>query len=266
MIVRRDVGVAGDWHGNLTWAVFCVGQLADVNVDLILHAGDFGIWPGVDGRAYLDGVEQACAGRGVTILVTPGNHEDWDRIDRHLVEDRNDGFGAVKWLTDHVAVLPRAHRFAIATPEGITRQFVSLGGAPSVDYEYRAIGKSWWLTEAITADDVAATIAGGPADVMLTHDSPDGGTDEVAAIIKGNPIGWSKKALTYAAAGRALMTEAFHGVTPKLLIHGHYHVLGQKVVTIPGATHETSVVSLNLDGEDGNLGILDLESLTVGLF
>lgn len=44
-------------------------------------------------------------------------------------------------LSDHVTVLPRGHRWEIAG-----RSFVSLGGAPSVDYlqPFRHQGESWW--------------------------------------------------------------------------------------------------------------------------
>ena len=46
----RRIMVAGDWHGNARWGVHIIETaarlLADEAERLILHCGDFGIWPG----------------------------------------------------------------------------------------------------------------------------------------------------------------------------------------------------------------------------
>lgn len=111
-------------------------------------------------------MEKVCRQSGVVILVRPGNHEWWEAIDQIALVDRGDGWGAVKWVTDHIAVLPRGHRSTRTTgTEGgappMSRSFVSLGGAPSIDYLWRRQGVSWWPSEQITDDDVAAVVAGG---------------------------------------------------------------------------------------------------------
>lgn len=59
------IALAGDWHGNARWAVARIADVAERGVDLILHLGDFGIWPGESGLAYVRQVEEACAERGV---------------------------------------------------------------------------------------------------------------------------------------------------------------------------------------------------------
>lgn len=48
----------------------------------------------------------------------------------------------------------------------------SLGGATSVDKAQREQGVNWWPDEDITDEQVAEAIAGGSAELMLTHESP----------------------------------------------------------------------------------------------
>jgi len=51
------------------------------DVSQILHVGDFGYWPGRDRKGFLAGVDSWAKTAGITsILVTPGNHEHWDRL------------------------------------------------------------------------------------------------------------------------------------------------------------------------------------------
>ena len=262
------VAAAGDWHGAAHWAASRIHKVGEQGVDVLLHTGDFGIWPGRKGTFFLDTVEAACHQWDVTLLVTPGNHDDWSQIDRHRLVDRGDGFGPAKWFTDHIAVLPAGHRFEAQTPDGTTRTVVSLGGAPSIDYATRVAGQDWWPTEMITPADVAVTVAGGHADIMVTHDAPDGGTDRVQHILDHNPQGWTSEELAYAARGRDLVTAAFHGVGPKVLFHGHYHSWDAKMVRVPETTDDAGagaghclVVSLGRERQAHNIAYLDLDTL-----
>ncbi|GAB2461435.1 metallophosphoesterase family protein [Xylanimonas ulmi] len=247
---RDTVVVAGDWHGNTLWAMRAVAATAKAGCDVLLHLGDFGIWPGPSGASYLRKVERACAQHGVTILVTPGNHENWDRIDRTEATDRHDGWGAVKWLTDHIAVLPRGHRLTLAGTGGVERTLVSLGGAPSIDLRDRTLGKTWWLQEAITPVDVESVIAGGTADIMLTHDTPEPATRRVQQIIRANPGGWPADVREYCAEGRRRLTRAFNAVRPRVLLHGHYHLRDTDTVIgdTDGDPFTCRIESLGMDG------------------
>ena len=73
----NQVALAGDWHGNLPWATQTLETLAGSGVDLVLHLGDLGVWPGDSGARYLGAVEKACVENGIDVWLTPGNHEDW---------------------------------------------------------------------------------------------------------------------------------------------------------------------------------------------
>lgn len=249
------VALAGDWHGNARWARARIAEVAGDGVALILHLGDFGIWPGASGRVYIDQLEEACTTHGVGIWVTPGNHEDWGSLTRMWADP--DRAGRPLHVSEHIAILPHGYRFAL---EG--RSFVSLGGAPSVDREYRERNKDWWAEEAIGPEDVACVVDGGYADVMLAHDAPLAPYEvpSVAAIRSTRGV-WSERATAYARVGAERMHQAFLGVHPRLFAHGHYHVSDETTVELPDTDHRTRIWSLNCDGVDGNIRCLDLATL-----
>jgi Icc-related predicted phosphoesterase len=241
MIVSRDpvtVGVAGDWHGNIRWARHALAEFRKAGVSELWHLGDFGLWPG--GGRYLDEVEAACERSGITILVTPGNHEDYSRIPA----------GQDVTVREHIVFLKRGHRFTINGWD-----VVSFGGAPSIDFEFRAEGTSWWPAELPTGDEVDAAVKDGKCDILLVHDSSDAPyvTGPVDRILQSNDAGWSDRGLAYASVGRERITRLRAGLRPSLALHGHYHVSGT-------ASHAdgSRTVSLAADGTDGNLGLLSL--------
>lgn len=140
---------------------------------------------------------------------------------------------------------------------------MSLGGAPSIDFEDRTRGRDWWPEEMISRETAERVAAVGYADVMLTHDAPDHPwqTARVAHVCATNPLGWSRDALAYAAVGRHRLTTAFLGVQPRVLAHGHYHVGDEAVVDLPDRDHGCRIFSLACDGMADNMALLDLRTL-----
>ncbi|SDS55219.1 metallophosphoesterase family protein [Microterricola viridarii] len=247
---ETHVVMAGDWHGNTDWIGKAIPSIAreTSGVRTILHAGDFGIWSGVRGRKYLDAIDFWCDRAGIArVLVTPGNHEDWDWLDREFSAQP----GKPVELSTTVEVLPRGYRFEIGN-----RILVSFGGAASVDFDLRKPGIDWFPGELPTEQDVLHAISGGPVDVLLTHETIDGGTPATELVLSNNPMRWSPKALEYSIQSRALVTRVWEEVAPKLLFHGHMHVAD--------ATRLVSgqqVVSLGRDGQAKNLALLELSTL-----
>ncbi len=240
------IGIAGDWHGNTNWARHAIATFASRDVHDIIQLGDFGLgWPGAWNQ-YINEVEGACVRWDTHLLVVPGNHENYDFI-KALFEKAPRLLGQV---ASRVAVFPRGFRADIGG-----RTLLALGGAPSIDFEQRREGSSWWPAEMITDADVDFATSFGHVDIMVTHDAPDNGTDEVQRIID-SPSGWSLRALAYAGQGRDKMNRAYDAIKPKVFAHGHYHVKGEK------QTDDTKFLSLDCDGSlGGNLLILDLETL-----
>lgn len=259
---ERVVALAGDWHGNGAWATDRIRNVAARGVRTVLHVGDFGVWPGKHGARFLRAVESVCADTGVEVLVTPGNHEDWGRLDALWANPKRrgeDGRPLQERLSEHVTVLPRGHRFTLHG-----RTFLSFGGAASIDYEQRTENRDWWPTEMSTQADVDAAVAGGPVDVLLSHDSADrpNVVPMVAFTLASNPMGWSLAALSYSATSRARVNQVLEAVQPRLMVHGHHHLAGQTTVRLPGAVHDTGIWALACDGKAGNLRLLDLRTLT----
>jgi hypothetical protein len=256
------VALVGDLEGDRDWAVSrlrALGERGDVEVACQLGDLRFGMGP--DPEGYLAALESACAESGLRLLCVNGNHENWAALDRLWAEPgRLDEHGRLKPLevSDHVTLLPRGHRWELGG-----RTFVALGGAPSVNRLQLTEGVDWWPSEVIGDEHVAVTVAGGHADVMLTHDSPDAPycTEPVAEVMRGNPHGWPDPILAEARDGVAKVTRAVLGVTPRLLAHGHFHVAGEAVVRLPGSTHDTTVWSLAANGDPGNVRLLDLDTL-----
>jgi hypothetical protein len=214
--------------------------------------GDFGVWHGQSGKEFLDGVQGKLRDNHQTLWVVLGNHENYD-----LVETIEPDENGIRWIRPRIGLFPRVFRF---TAEGTT--FLALGGAPSIDFQFRKQGSSWWPQEMITDSDVEEAIAGGHAQVMLTHDAPADGTPEVQDILMNNPMGWSPKALDYARQGRDRMTKVVYTVQPELLMHGHYHVYGQGRLNYGEEVYPGRIISFNPDGMPKNFGVLRLNDIS----
>lgn len=244
------VALAGDWHGNIRWAQAFIREVGQFSINRIYHMGDFGIWPGESGENYLDHLNKTAAFFDIEIWVTPGNHEDYSQINEVPV-----GEDGLQWIRSNIALVPRGHRW-----EHDDRTFVSLGGAPSIDFEMRTEGIDWWRDEMITLEEAEKVAANGHADIMLAHDAPNDSTDTVQAIIDtpADKSGWSRAGLAYAAEGRELTNIAVAGVKPKLYVHGHYHVADDT-----GPVDGTRYLALNADGSTYNFALLRLSDLAI---
>lgn len=249
--------IAADWHGNAPFAtnVIAVARqlLPDEHPCLILHMGDFGVWPGPWGAAYLDAVRRACAAHGVRVRFLDGNHEDFTQLEGLRVQDRYDEQG--DWLgldlEEPLAWLPRGYRW-----QWHGRAWLALGGAVSVDKAIRREGRDWWPDEEITQEQAAAVIADGPADVMLTHDCPSGVVHTFPPPLRD----WDLRDLARSDAHRERLQGVVDAVRPRWLMHGHLHRAYQRVCDFGYGPVE--VTGLDCDGGKGpNYAILDVRSM-----
>ena len=253
-----QIGLLGDIHGNSAWLHYALDKFNSRGITTILQLGDFGILSGEHGNRYAKFANYLLNNHGQTMYITPGNHEDYDEIERTPVGE--DGW---QHYRPNILLAPRGHRWSWDD-----RTFVSLGGAPSVNRERLLTypDKSWWEQEAITRADVDRTVAGGYADVMVAHDAPHG-LQTITKKIKSNPLGFTQPDLAYAEEGRTLMTEAFMGVQPKVFLHGHYHFLVNEIYNVPSGPlvrdikFTTRVLGLASDRRNFALGVLDTETL-----
>lgn len=241
------VWVVGDLHCNSGWVQTVLPAMRRHNPSLrtILQLGDYGFDHGGPGTHTVDywakrtGIDR--------VLVTLGNHEDW----AHITEAQDVAPGQAIRVSDTVWLLPRPFRFRIAG-----RDVLSLGGASSVDKAFRTPGKDWFEKELITEAMETEAIAGGGADVLLTHESPARAVPEVRSILAGNPFGFPMEALTTSAAQRDRVQRVSDAVRPGMHLHGHMHVYGDLK-----HEHGRRVVSLGRDSFAGNAGVLDMRTL-----
>lgn len=240
------VAVAGDWHGDLSWMQKALGAIrrADPLVSTVLHLGDLWTSPSVlrtiDSCARRLGFER--------VLLTAGNHELWHELTPAL--DAAGGMPAR--LSTFVWVLPRPYRFTIGG-----REVLSLGGAASIDRAWRKAGVEWWPDEAITDAMVDEAVAGGSADVMLTHETPDRTpVGVIQRILSTNPLGFPAFARSESGLSRRQVDRVWEAVRPELLMHGHMHAPGAGVT--PDGRR---VVSFGMNGQPQNLALLDMVTL-----
>jgi hypothetical protein len=244
------IAVAGDWHGNTAWAVRAVRRMAALlprdGPRIIVHLGDFGIWPGPEGRDYLSELDAALTAADAQLWFVDGNHEDFTQLARLRA-----GLNGLEQVTARIWHLPRGHRW-----RWYGREWLALGGAVSLDRAGRTAGINWWPEEEITRAQARSVIGAGPADVMVTHECPAG----VEHAFPPPPSWWSPDDLRRNDAHRALLREIVLAVRPRWLMHGHLHLSYQRRVDLGGGPVE--ITGLDCDGaESGNWAILDLASM-----
>lgn len=248
--------IAGDTHANRTHLTYLFETALSQDVEKIFVVGDFGYWPRwAAGQRFLKLAEDLTIVYGIELYWLDGNHED-----HHAMKSftpNNDGFVKIHSpyrtpKTDaKVFYAPRGH---VWNWDGIT--FMSVGGAYSVDKDYREIGEDYFLEEVITDRDIERAIKnadGKQIDVMLTHDTP-GVTDMLRSELWR--IGREYKLDPDAEHNRSQLGRIVQSVNPKYLYHGHYHLNYSE--TLPNGT---VIQGLDRDTtENESWTIIDTES------
>src|SRR5665648_499284 len=204
----ETIMVAGDWHGELGWALQVLQRAGKLGVHKLLQTGDLGIgpFPGERGGRYEDKLNRICAKNGVTLYCVPGNHESWATIER--LEPRADG-----WLElrESVLVAPGGLRWNWSGVD-----FGALGGAFSVDHSHRTAGKDWWPGLEEVRPEHLEQLGRDPLDVLVTHEVPSG-----VGLFRAFPVG--PETAARAQVSQDLLAEAVERTGPELVLPGHHH-------------------------------------------
>lgn len=249
-LTDERVWVAGDWHGNISWVrrLFRTMSRVDEGIETVLQLGDFwphgAMIPELDRRAHQAGIKR--------VLFVPGNHEPWQQLSQ-LEEGLAPG-QAVR-ISEVVWFLPRPFRFTIA---GL--RVLALGGASSVDAAWRTQGVDWWPEERINDVHEALAIATGPAEIMLTHESPMSSVPEVQQILDSNPGEFPAAERAISQGQRERVERIWDEVSPRVLLHGHMHVYGERTLD-----DGRRVISLASDETAGHAGVLNMRTLAFDL-
>lgn len=243
--------ILGDLHGNTNVALNYINKAAEEKVELIIQLGDFGIWGGYSGIAYLDDLNYALQRTNRRILFVGGNHENYDLIESWEKLNPRSTNGHV-YVRSNILYIPRGCVWKWGG-----KRFLGLGGAVSVDKSMRVPGESWWWQEAITNEQMytaVQNVAGREIDYMFTHDCSD-------RTIWKDRIKPDEDSL----ANRKKIDWVLDRVKPKMQFHGHMHTWYDWKIDYskPFSDEEgpyTQVYGLNMEGDRNAAGILDMDT------
>ncbi|WP_190273555.1 metallophosphoesterase family protein [Crystallibacter crystallopoietes] len=222
--------VVGDLHGNLGWCRHVIKAAAREGISTIFQVGDAGFcWPGRDKFRFDAKLSRLLIDRDIRLIFIAGNHDNHDELE--ALEVGSEGLAK---LREGIFLLPRGGRINHA---GLT--IGGLGGAYSIDRKWRTEGADWWAQEEVQPDDVAKLAAGGPVDVLFTHDVPDFVTMKSELDL---PVEESARA----DVSRVLLTGAILATRPRHVFCGHWHMRKIAEVDVPYGSLRVDV--LHQDG------------------
>jgi len=247
------VAIAGDWESEEARVFPHLRRLHRVAPDVrtVLHLGDVR-WAAPrssvgrkvhEATGFIPRLDRALAESGIDrLIVVPGNHEWWDRLHEEFADNPRRFFR----VAQRIWIAPRGMRFTLGG-----RRYLCMGGAASLEGDRGPFE----VPSEVEIDDA---IAGGPADVLLTHEALNVGIDEVVREI-GRPGPWAPDRRAASFISRARVTRLFEAVQPELALFGHMHVAGSKSVG------DSAVHCLNAIGEKGghHMGLLSIDDLHI---
>jgi predicted phosphodiesterase len=208
---------AGDIHGALDRLyrdVLAFEGALGLRFDLVLHVGDFGVWPDAD---RVDRATREHEGAGDfprwyagahavprrTIFIK-GNHEDFEWLHERAGTDVLPG----------LTYLGNGHVLEIGTETPASIRVGGIGGCfgPS-NYERPSARLQGYARRHFTRDEVERLCEHGSVDVLLLHDAPAG-----VEFVRRR--GSHEQRYVSEAAGLA---EAVRRTRPRVCFFGHHH-------------------------------------------
>lgn len=177
--------ITGDTHGDydihkLSNTALNRNNITFTSEDYLIICGDFGlVWDNSSEENYwLDWINK----KPCTTLFIDGNHENHNLLNQMQPVPWNGGF--VHQIRPKVLHLMRGQVFNV---DGTT--FFTMGGADSIDKQYRVPYKSWWPEEMPSNEEYATAIANleksnFSVDYILTHTAPTSIVNQLIPEIK----------------------------------------------------------------------------------
>lgn len=260
------VVVAGDWHGNTRWAIHTINEAAKAlegqDEKIILHLGDFlptffwnDKYPPVEEdrfrwvHDYLDQLTSCLKFHSMEIRFIDGNHEDWEVLNAYRAQHPT---APIVPLTDSIFWMPRGTRW-----QWHGRTWLAFGGAVSPNRANLTEGWNWWPDEAITDEQVVKATAAGEADVVISHDAPEG----VSIFMHEPPRSWLQEDIDASAENRIKLQRLCIGVKPAYLMHGHHHIGYDKPVNMSYGVMEVTGLGGDSYGSELNWLPLDVKNM-----
>jgi len=252
--MNNRILIAGDTHGDPRNVFHKVDAAVKHGVQRIVVLGDFGLWWGHDGVAFIDVIQDYLKKYNRQLFAIPGNHENYDWWNSAVDAAQKSNATASGWcyLRTHVLLAPRTHVF-----KWWDKQFVVAGGAVSIDKDYRLeyerkTGKRAWspneqLTDA-EVDDLLGKAAGKEVDYLLTHDC-------------SNLTPWKHRLKPdfESQMHRQRIDRVLRGIQPKVHFHGHMHER-YDWQNLTGNDYWTQTYGLECNSDLDSWGILDVDT------
>lgn len=160
--------ITGDTHGELNPFLKRLDKYELSSDDMVIVCGDFGfVW----GDPYHNAMLKELSGKDFTICFVDGNHENFEFLNMHPVEENWNG-GRIHRVERNVIHLMRGQIYDI---DG--KSFFAFGGAYSRDKYMRRKNVSWWEEELPTNEEYKEAVlnlesVGNHVDYVLTHQIP----------------------------------------------------------------------------------------------
>ncbi|WP_411700751.1 metallophosphoesterase [Conyzicola sp.] len=268
----RQIGLLGDVHGDLSALIASIQTFAARNVRTIVVLGDFGYpWPHEDWNRALNKISRRLAVRNMTLLFLDGNHDWLAKIEERFAVDAH----GLRWLRRNIVYLTRGFRTTLRPYDSgwpshavrLGKVLAVIGGANSIDRDYRTVNTDWWPEESLTEEDLVA-LGSDHVDVLLGHDAPLNVPDLDRALASENSD-WPPEAVAYAEQGRRMFHRGFVAVRPELYVGAHYHRHVDQVVTFGDDAESFRCRVVVLDQNEANtvsLAVLDTATLQLEFF
>ena len=231
--------IAGDWHGSRRAAQACIEQAVEEGCSRVFQVGDFGV-PFYTEDDFLDVVSRMAYAAGIKVHFLDGNHENFDTIEGWLENGERDQNGHIK-VRPSLYYMPRGTVWK--DEDGLT--YAVMGGAASIDRDWRTLGFDYFPQELIAAGQVLRLFHNveevGKVDVLLTHDCSD-----------YTPWGSQMVAASKCQQNRRVIDGILDFVKPDFHFHGHMHKMYDWWYK-----DQTHVYGLNLENERHSRGVLE---------
>ena len=160
----------GDTHGNHDIGKLFNGGIEFKENDYIIICGDFGVLWNDEKDEREIALESTLNSLPCEVLFVDGNHENFNRIYALPQVQKFDSL--VGQYSKNVFHLKRGHIYNIDN-----MNFLTMGGALSIDKQWRVEGISWWRQEAITDAELDLALKNiesfeSNIDFVLTHTLP----------------------------------------------------------------------------------------------
>lgn len=215
---NEEVLFVGDLHGDIGDAKRVVEKCRDLGIKTIIQLGDFGIYK--SDQRFLRKLNVSLTKNGIMLYFIDGNHEDFPYLYSFPVIE-----SGTRPIMSNITHLPRGFVFSWGE-----LNLMSLGGAFSVDKDFRTEGIDWFeFQEVLSRNDIEGAIrnaSGKKIDILLTHDSPASCPNNIT----DNPVTQARAATMFGIENinesnlhRQVLDIAYNEIKPTFVFHGHYH-------------------------------------------